>query len=78
MVVMCSLPEQGFKGCRQEKPVVANANTVARQLICLATDLDPLQFSQFSVPKFESVSLRFSKSVSQTTTRLTQLCLSGE
>lgn len=47
-----------FKGCRLEKPVDAKTNTVARQLITLATDLDSVQISQISPLRLECVSFR--------------------
>lgn len=47
-----------FKGCRLERPVDAKTNTVARQLITLATDLDSVQISQISPPRLECVSFR--------------------
>lgn len=53
---VCSISiSTDFKCSRLKKPVDVSANAVARQLISLATDLDSVQISQFSVPKFFEV-----------------------
>lgn len=53
--VSCGLPNHVFKQCRLERPVDANTNTVARQLISLFTDLDSLRFSQCSLCCFQNL-----------------------